>query len=288
VVRVLTPLVRSVLNLPEYTRRTSALDEEAKAVRDALSRATEPDVLLFSALPNAVGMSAFTPAGQVTFEKAARYADRVMDALARLENLYSALIDSIVNALAMGFGRSAPARLDEVRAEVSLRSAGLVDKVLEPRLRSFLLAAADSHLDDQDWVENLAMNVAERPPRAWRDEDRQRFEVGLDELLRAFRRVEILHLEHLDAHPNGARARQVVVTTPEGKVTESIVWLDDAAAEAVEGLVATALKGASLLVGARAPETLLAVLAERLIDAGTLELSDRSESSVRDWRRQHA
>jgi len=287
-VRVLAPLVRSALSLPEYTRRTSALDDEARSVRDALTRATEPDVLLFSTLPQALGMRAFTPTGRVMYEQASEYAGRVMGSLARLENVYPALIDSIVDALATGFGRPTPARLLEVRAEVTVRCGGLVDKVIEPRLRSFLMAAADTHLEDHDWVENLAMNVAERPPRAWRDDDRRRFETGLDELLRAYRRVEILHLEHLDSHPGGARARQVVVTTPEGDVTESVVWLDDTTAEAVEEIVANALKDASTLVGGRAPETLLAVLAERLMDAGALRLTDRRDPTLKEARRLHA
>ncbi len=284
-IRVLAPLVRAVRALPEYTRKTRHVDDEAKAVRDALATAVEPDALLFAKLPKAVGVRPFPPTARVTEAAAGELADRVIAALARLEAVYSSLIDSIVDAFAVGLGRPTPARLDDVRAELAVRGGGLADKVLEPRLRSFLFAASDSQLDDHDWIENLAMNVAERPPKAWRDEDRRRFESNLEEVLRAYRRVEILHLEHLDTHPAGARARQVVVTTPEGDVRESIVWLDEAAAGAIEAIVAAAMEQAATMVGARAPETLLAMLAERLMTGGVQQLEPRR--STTETRRQH-
>lgn len=287
-IRVVAPLVRSARSLPDYALKTSAIDDEARAVRDALTRATEPDVLLFSALAQAVGVGAFAPGEHVTDRQAETYASRLMNALTRLEHIYPSLIDSVVNALARAFGMPAPTRLKNVRVEVTARCRGLVDKVTEPQLRSFLLAATDTYLEDQDWVENLAMNIAERPPRAWRDEDHQRFDAGLTDLLRAYRHVEILHLEHLDAHPADARARQVVVTTREGKVAESIVWLDDTSAEAVEEIIVAALRGASRIVGDRAPETLLAVLAERLMRDSALGAPDRRQPPLKEVSRRYA
>ena len=268
-IHALRPIMGRVRNLQEFAKHTTLIGESARRVRDALTSATEPDELLFNALPSAVGLRPFTPAGRITQTAAEAFADRVAKAIAELQAAYPALLDHVVDALAAGVGRPSPASMQDVRAELGLRARGIVDRVLEPRLRSFLLAAGDTALEDIDWVENLAMNVAERPAPAWRDIDRRRFDANIVELLAAYRRVEMLHLEHLDAPTGGVMARQVMVTTPDGHTTGGVVWLDDAAATEIEDIATKALGEAETRVGARAAEALLAVLAEKLVGSGS-------------------
>lgn len=286
-IRILGALVRSVRGLEEYALRTTSVSEPARAVRDALVRATEPDTLLFDALPVAVGGRPFSRNGRVADAAASEFAGRLAAALAELEGAYPALLRDIVAAVATGIGRPAPSTISDVRTELGVRARGIVERVLEPRLRSFLLAAGDTALDDTDWVENLAMNVAERPPAAWRDDDRRRFDVHLAELLAAYRRVEMLHLEHLDAPGAGVLARQVVVTTPEGHSSGGVVWLDEGAAEELAEILDRAVHAAASRVGARAAEALLACLAERLVTAGastTVPVESRLDQPSRATR----
>lgn len=266
-IRVLSRLVRTVRGLEQYTLHTTSLSPRAARVRDVLTRATEPDELLFSELPRALDRRPFSPMGRVTEAVAIEFADELTAALTELDDAYPSLLDDVVAALAAGVGRPSPSGVDVVRTELGVRARGIVDRVIEPRLRSFLLAAGDTALDDTDWVENLAMNVAERPPAAWRDDDRRRFDAHLGELLAAYRRVEMLHLEHLDASPGGAMARQVTVTTPEGHTHAGVVWLDEGAAEELDDIVRSAVTTAESRVGARAAEALLACLAARIMAA---------------------
>jgi hypothetical protein len=268
-IHALRPIIRRVRNLPEFAQHTTLIGESARRVREALTSATEPDELLFKALPLAVGIRPFTPAARITEAAVEDFADRVTNAVTELEATYPALLEHVVDALATGVGRPSPASMQDVRSELGLRARGIVDRVLEPRLRSFLLAAGDTALENIDWVENLAMNVAERPAPAWRDIDRRRFDTNVAELLAAYRRVEMLHLEHLDAPAGGVMARQVMVTTPDGHTTGGVVWLDDAAANEIDDILTKALGEAEARVGARAAEALLAALAEKVVGSAT-------------------
>lgn len=263
-IRLLATLVRTVRGLEEYTLHTSSVSETTRGVRQAIVTATEPDELLFTALPLALGLRPFPHAAAISDAAASTFAARLADALDELRQAYPTLLDEVVGTLATGIGRPANADMTDVRTELGVRARAIAERVLEPRLRSFLLAAGDTALDDTDWVENLAMNVAERPPAAWRDDDRRRFDAHLAELLAAYRRVEMLHLQHLDA-PGSAVARQVVVTTPEGHTTGGVVWLDDGVAREIEDIVRTAIDAAAGRVGAHAAEALLASLAERIV-----------------------
>ena len=58
---VVRPLLAHLHALPDYTRRTATLSERTTAVRDALASATEPDQLLFSALPQACDVGPLAP-----------------------------------------------------------------------------------------------------------------------------------------------------------------------------------------------------------------------------------
>ena len=53
---IVKPLVKFITSLPKYTLNTDTLSTKAKAVRSALQKAKEPDLLLFVDLPKAMGI----------------------------------------------------------------------------------------------------------------------------------------------------------------------------------------------------------------------------------------
>jgi hypothetical protein len=57
---LINPLIGLLHGLPEYSRTTRTVSHEAQRVRDALATTTQPDDLMFSALPRACGIDDFT------------------------------------------------------------------------------------------------------------------------------------------------------------------------------------------------------------------------------------
>jgi hypothetical protein len=262
---VTAPLIAQLRSLPEYTRRTSALSERARAVREALATAREPDDLLFSALPTACGLPVVPPRSSDS-ALVGSYAKRLRAALDELRGACDRLRHEIAASLAAELGQPA-ATLQELRADLRALARRLDGQVLDRGLVSFLNRAADEQLDDDDWVEALALAVGEGPLALWKDGDFTRFRMRLHDLAGHLKRVEALHFEVLAEQREGFAARRLTVTAADGAETSTVVWVDDSRLQALSSVAETAVAEAQHLVGPQGTEALLAVLAERLPDA---------------------
>ena len=63
------------------------------------------------------------------------------------------------------------------------------------QLKGFLVRATDGTVDPQTWTEALATLLASRPPVAWEDIDRAKFDSNLVNLSRTFKHQRMLALE---------------------------------------------------------------------------------------------
>ncbi len=215
---VVRPLVAFGNNLPEYTRKTNSVSETARAVCEALLAAREPDELLFTALPKACGVKPFAAARSKKDDSAAaEYVERLRGALAELGAEYPRLLEKIGDLLHTGFGAAGPRRL--LREEFRSRSRPLLKQVIEPKMRAFLSTACDEGLDDDDWLEALAMSLVAKPPSSWTDHDVGLFEALVAERAQWFRRLELLYHELNGPQGDGFDARRVTLTAPDGRET---------------------------------------------------------------------
>lgn len=274
---VVKPLIAFVRSLPAYTRGTRRLSVNAKAVRDALLSATEPDELLFAILPEACGLEAFKARQRDRSEKVEEFSRRLAAAVDELRQCYSALLDSLRIRLAEEFGTAGDP--ENVREDLRNRSLHLVDGVIDRKLKSLLMSVVNKDFDDKDWLEALSMVIVGRPPEAWSDDDVTRFELETLELSRRFARVEGLYWDmRVQSSSSPAEARRVTVTHPDGGEVSEVLWVDKEAAEALSGVVAEALKRAEDVGGPMAKKALLSMLLSDLLpraDSGVIE--DQSE-----------
>ena len=114
--------------------------------------------------------------------------------------------------------------------------------MLEPRLKSFIGAMSRDRLEFAEWVENLAMVVAEgRAPRVWTDELAARFALQINEVGGALRRTLALFFER-QATAKGFTARRVTVTNPDGSESSDVLVLTDMERELLESRVNTVVQ----------------------------------------------
>ena len=220
---VATALYRELRILPPYAQKTiRGLSPEAVAVRDAFHQATEPDALLFETLPKVFGFAPFAGRGRLDSKVAYRFAERLADSIRELHNSYPHLISSVQQQLANA--TSTAGQLTELRQALAADATRLDGHVLEPRLKAFVGALARP-LDDQAWLENVAMVVCEgQAPRVWTDDIADRFPLRIAELGGALRRTSALLHERLAGNVNsGYSASRMTLTRPDG--TESIELL---------------------------------------------------------------
>lgn len=227
---VVTPLMRTIAQLPKYTLTTQELSDNAKNLRKVVLNAREPDELLFKQLPEAFGFSDFGAETATRTETVSEFFSVLRDALSELEQTYEVLLNSIEQMLVVAFGLTPTG--EKLRAELVARAAPLLSVTIEIDLKGFLIQVCSGGHDHTSWLEAIATYLAKKPPSAWVDTDKVQFESNLAQLARKFRHFEAVSYEKL-AHAESSTGEpiRVGITVPNRAEQERVVTLTPTADE---------------------------------------------------------
>lgn len=220
VLGVVRPLLRFVEQLPEFSQTTDQLSDQAKRVRSALKGATEADQLLFVQLPQACGFDAIEADSTVSDRRLDSFLTELRRSLGELQRHYETQLSSLAGALASAFGIADRRAL---RPTLTERAAALQRWVADPALRNFVARVTGTEADEQAWLESVVALLSERPPRAWRDADRAKFEVSVTRTARLFRNVESLAFASNGRGQTTSDAVRIGITTKEAGDVERVV-----------------------------------------------------------------
>lgn len=194
-------LVSLVLNLPEWTKRTTQLSSEARQVRQALIRATDPHRVLFMDLPALLGA---TSAGSIT--------ESIANCIAELNGAYSKMLRTVeAQVLKMLDHRGSVEDLANRGKTVSGISGDFRLDAFALRLSSYSGA-----LEDIEAMISLSVN---KPAREWTDREIELAFVQLGTWAFEFRKVETL--APLRNRPATRHAFAVVFGVGNGTATTS-------------------------------------------------------------------
>ena len=279
VLTVVGHLVFRVTRLESYTLRTSNLPARVLQTREVLTKAVEPDALLFDSLPQSLGFPPVSPQ-ETSYPQAVAYADSVSGVLDDLDACYPQLLEELLGLLL-------EASVETRRLAVAGQAASLDGEVLDPDVRAFVLALTDGAGSDTEWVETIATVVAKKAPAEWTDHDLLRTQAELQQQVAAFQRLVALHTEQRSLRRRGFASRRVTVTWPDGDEHALLVAVEDDERRVVEDTLDEAVEilGRSALSPGRAQRALLAVLGDRLrparntvTDEGVSDVSVSGES----------
>ena len=260
VLAIVGHILSRMRRLDHYTRQTRHLSPPTLNARDALLGAVEPDELLFGSLPEALGFHP-VPADTDTSATAEAYADSVRAALDELTGCYDRLLKKL-----LGFFLETSA--ETARRVVSGQAAALESEVLNPSVRSFVLALANDTMDaDADWIRAVATVMVQKAPAEWTEEDLRRFQRELPQQVAAFQRLVALHASHRASGGRAFKALRVTVTGADGCEHIRLVGIDGDQRRKVNAALEKALDDVAGIIGSpnRAQNALLALLGERLL-----------------------
>lgn len=276
-------------NSTTYMRKTKrfagawddTVDTEAFAtvrdVRDALVRTQEPDVLLFEALPAAVGYGTLPASGRgpdvMSDEDIDGFATAVASALSVIEGAYAALCGRIVEAT-----------LEAAQCNSTTMLAGdaahLDDvQVLTSDVRTFagLARMADS-LDTTMFAQQVATAVTGTPPSEWADADIPEALRRIADVAAKFRRVSALGHARRSAHSGGERfdAFAVDITSSDGRPFSEVVVLRQSERDTLDAAVNKLISDMETSIGSEqvTARALLGLLADRLVASAKPVASD--------------
>lgn len=264
VLAVAAPLLRLARGLPDYTLHTTALESNTIAVRAALLEAREPDRLLFEGLPAACGIDIDNRTRAINDADLPLFVGRLQRALDELQGAYDDQLRKIGSAVAAELEQ--PDDLAKLRPALQHRAQSLEEKVINPRLRTFLFNAANDTDSDTAWLSSMGLAVSDKPVELWRDEDRTRYAHNLRELVAAFRRVEALHYDAEARDSSPFMARRMAITTPEGQESNRVVYYTQEMLDDLRPLAEELLRQAEERVGPQGRDGLAALVADLVLN----------------------
>lgn len=158
--------------LPNFAKRTLRIDEQARTIRAVVTKADDPEKLLFDDLPAALG-DALTP-------------DAVHGAILAAEASYPALLAEVRLALGRVLGID-PADF----GGITERAAAIKGLTNDYNFDAFADRAAAIEKGDGD-IESLVSVLLHRPARNWSDRDREEALTEIARYGRRFRELEAL------------------------------------------------------------------------------------------------
>ena len=257
---VVTPLMRTMAQLPKSTLITQALSDNAKNLRKTVLNAREPDELLFKQVPEAFGFPAFSTKMTPDSKVVSDFFSTLQDALSELEQAYDILLNSVEQMLVTAFNLTPTA--ETLRNELVARAEPLLPVTIETDLKGFLIQICSGGHDFTGWLEAIATYLAKKPPASWIDTDKAQFEINLSQLARKFRHFEAVSYEKLARTESvtGERIR-VGITTPNQTEQERVVTLTATANEQTSEMEHAILKVFDKFDIDDNPELYIAILA---------------------------
>jgi ABC-type molybdenum transport system ATPase subunit/photorepair protein PhrA len=241
--------------------------EQLRKVRDALVLTQEPDVLLFEALPEAVGLGPLPASGKgaesMTTKQIGEFASAVAQAAGEIAGVHGGLCSHILEVI-----RDAT---QTKNLKMLAANAETLDgvQVVAANVRTFagLARMADS-VDAASFAQQVATAVTGTPPSEWSDADVPGYVTRVREVASSFRRVTALaHALRTQAEGEAFVAIAIDITSADGRHTPEVVAVRDSDRAALSADVATLVHAAREHVGtdAAAIRTVMALLAEQLL-----------------------
>ncbi|MGN9915363.1 hypothetical protein [Micromonospora palomenae] len=253
--------------LPLFAQRTRVLSDEAKAARSALFSASDPEELLFEALPQAVGaVRVITKSPRA--DDVETYVAAVVGALDELRALYPALRDGLIALI--GSELAVSGNTGQIRQALQARFRPLQATPLESSLQTILHALVQEALDDDDWAEYVGMLLLNKPPQSWTDEDAEAARTRATQLCQQLRHVESIHFDRRgrDATSEDMTALRIGMTRANGEDISKVVHIHSGSLVDLDKVVTGALAEVEDRLGAVGREALLGRLAEVVLEAG--------------------
>jgi hypothetical protein len=265
-------MLERVMSLNPYARQTRRLSPQALRIRGVLSTATDPDELVFTAAPQALGFEPIPVKTREDEQAAAAYAESLTRTLDELSNAGAALRQEAASVIGREF--RLPADLAGLRNGLTERLRGFAHAPLELPLQGFVSRVLNESLPDEDWLDPIIIRLTNKALGDWTDQDVKNFPLQVRQTARALDRVSHLYQirDRISSAPQDTTAagsreiatRLLTITTPDGTEERTLIHLPEHARPAAQALAVRVIGQAKNELGPDGARILIAALAERL------------------------
>lgn len=204
--------------LPEYTKKTSRLDQESLAVRKAIENAQDPEKVFFEDFPSALGTDIKSLSN--SDEQLEEYIANLQEAIRGLRTALDNLLDRIELFITSELIGDDKLRFPSYRNVLRARYSNLKEHQLIPRQKAFLSRINSGFDDRKSWLASVVHSVLNKSIESLRDEDEELLKDRMMFLIK-----ELDNLCSIAQYSNGdilAETIKVDVTTSEGLTSSTV------------------------------------------------------------------
>ena len=262
IVSLSKPLNKFINGLPEYTRRTQRLSNEALKIRASFAISKTPSELLFSQLPKAVGYQDLSSL-KAKNEVLEGFAEALVGGMRELKGAHGQLISRMQKRFIQALNLKKGLPLSELRNRFRAQCEPLSKYTIDvDGLKEFIRRASSMEADDAQWIENLLAFLAEKPTIRWKDTDEDAAEyklVGFSRRITDLKKLYLYYEEDSCKHDKDFEVYLLKSVRQGSGEKEQLVSIDSNRAKAIKE---TRKEISSLLAELVDPELQLAALAE--------------------------
>ncbi|MEU8342349.1 ATP-binding protein [Spirillospora sp. NPDC048832] len=288
-------VLEQIMVLTPYARKTKRLSPQAQQVRQVLLTDNDPGQLIFTSLPQALGLNPIPPAAPQDKATAQTYVAKLTSALNEISGATRALRADITATIGQAFGISG--ELPQLREGLSEVLRGFAHAPLEVELEGFVKRVLNTSLPDEDWLDPIIIRLTNKALGDWTDPDVDSFPRRVQEMARRFDRVSHLYAaqqeqqppqpqrtsdlpadapnagrppeqETSDSPPRQIDTHLLTLTSPEGTEERLLVHVPRESRKIADELIVRVIEQAEDDLGPGGSRILLAALAERLTKSG--------------------
>ena len=215
---VVRPFLSFYRNLSEFVRNTEKLSQEAKALREAIKNATDPERTFFEDLPGALHLS--LEEVHDSDEQLGHFIGFLSSAIDELQQAYPRLIDRVDAFLGdevLGDGQ----RFPNTRMALAQRMKGIKEHQLLEHLAP-LYKRTQVPLDTAEaFIDSITQGVMGKPLQRISDREEEILKERLQKLYGELDNLSVIHAEE-DEHGNEPVVRVQITSSAHGMRTETI------------------------------------------------------------------
>ncbi len=263
--QITSALLDSMRGATVFAKETKTVSPKAQSVRAVLQFAKDPDRMLFSDLPEALGFDSVEPNSPPNAAIAKAYSRSLAEVVSELRAIPDELQRVVTGEILTAFRLSDS--MTEARADLAAQARHITSAVVEPSIAGLLTYFANETMPDDDWVGHIALIISGDPLPLWRDASLDLFRRRVREVSKTFSRLYALHYDA--THSSSAEAfeaRRITLTRPDGGEEHLLLSIPSQLEGDAGVLVESVLDQAGRQLGPQGDRILLAVLAKRLLE----------------------
>lgn len=231
--------------LPDYTKQTHRLSQEAEQFCSVLLTVTDPIDFILDRIPNLLGLDSLRSVmendndeNQRKYLK--RYVRKFGEIIKEIEKTYPELMSELIMFMASRFG--CPPTIADLKQMFQAIDSEIIKHIVDAQARAFVLRAKQIHASDLLWIESITSVLSGQAPKFWSDRQFEEFKDKLSVVVLELTEARRSYYARTTLDGKQQRRMKRITIEEQGKLVLESYFLDEEVVSDIEEASRTLLQ----------------------------------------------